>query len=61
MAELRIRITNNRGFSRDVAEDDYTILIDEDGIAFLSLADCFANERLLSPEQTERAIEDLEA
>lgn len=62
MAEIRrIRITDHKGFERSVTEDDFTILIGEDGTALTSLADRYANERLLTPEQTEQAIEDLEA
>jgi hypothetical protein len=61
VAEIRIRITDHKGFNRSVTEDDFTILIGQDGTAFISLVDRYANERLLSPEQTEQAIEELEA
>jgi len=61
VGEIRIRITDHKGLDRSVTEDDFTILIGEDGSALTSLAGHFANERLLTSAQTEQAIEDLEA
>ena len=42
-------------------EDELTIMVGQDGGALISLPDAYCNERLLSPLETERAIEDLEA
>ena len=42
-------------------EDELTIMVGRDGGALISLPDAYCNERLLSPLETERAIEDLEA
>jgi hypothetical protein len=58
---MRFHIANRRGYERWVNEDDFTMLIGQDGTAVLSLVDGYSNEELLSPSETEKAIEELEA
>jgi hypothetical protein len=58
---VRFHIGNRRGYERWVNEDDFTMLIGQDGTAVMSLVDGYSNEELLSPSETERAIEELEA
>lgn len=58
---MRFHIANRRGYDRWVDEDDFTLLIGQDGTAVTSLCDGYSNEQLLTPEETERATEELEA
>ena len=57
---MRFHIANKRGYDRWVDEDEITMLIGQDGTAVMSLVDGYSNEQLLSPLETERAIEELE-
>jgi hypothetical protein len=57
---MRFHIANRRGYDRWVDEDDFVMLIGQDGTAVTSLLDGYSNEALLSPEQTEQAIEELQ-
>ncbi|MCU1271005.1 MAG: hypothetical protein JWN74_2299 [Acidobacteriaceae bacterium] len=56
---MRFHIGNSRGYDRWVNEDDFTLLISQDGTAVTSLCDGYSSEQLLSAEETERAIEEL--
>jgi hypothetical protein len=60
---MRIQFVNRKGtYSRSMdLESEVTINVGQDGSALISLSDGYCNERLLTPEQTEQAIEDLEA
>ena len=56
---MRVHFVNRKGtYDRWVEMEEVAVFIGQDGSAMTSLPDAYANERLLTSEQTELAIQD---
>jgi len=56
---MRVHFVNRKGtYDRWVELEEVAVFIGQDGSAMTSLPDAYANERLLTPDETELAIQD---
>jgi hypothetical protein len=54
---MRVRFKNRSGYDRWADIEEVIMLIRLDGTVVTSLPDAYCNERLLAPEEADKAIE----
>jgi hypothetical protein len=52
---MRVRFKNRTGYDRWADIEEVTLLIQLDGTVVTSLPDAYCNERLLTPEEADKA------